>query len=247
MARYALDVHFRQEDVSPEALARRTVVVIDVLRATTSLAAALAAGAREAWCFRSVPQVYRARKRLGKRAFLLCGERRGVRIRGFDLGNSPRDFTSAQCEGRTLLMTTTNGTRALCLARRASEIVTASFVNIRAVVKRIHKDKGDLALLCAGTNGQVSMDDAACAGALIEALGDQERSLSRQAEEAVRIWRGAKRSLTEFLLASEGGVPLVQAGLGRDVHDCARRNRYDVVPRVAGWSEDGRACRLIAP
>jgi len=233
--------HFqRQEEAPPEALRGATVVVIDVLRATSTTTAALAAGAREVRCFASVAAARRARRRAAGRRGLLCGERNGRKVPGFDLGNSPGDFTPGRCAGRTLLMTTTNGTRALGRTLQAREVVIGCFLNLSAVAEYLSAGRGDVALLCAGTEGEVSAEDVAFAGALAGEIAGNGIALTESAQEAVRVWRAARRSLTKFLAGSRGGVPLVKIGLGRDIRFCARRNRFDVVPRVVGRGQGVR-------
>ncbi|MGD1000483.1 MAG: 2-phosphosulfolactate phosphatase [Candidatus Brocadiia bacterium] len=233
--------HFqRQEEATPQALRGATVVVIDVLRATSTMTAALAAGAREVRCFPSVAAARRARRTAAGRTGLLCGERNGRKVPGFDLGNSPGDFTPERCAGRTLLMTTTNGTRALGRTLQAREVVIGCFLNLSAVAEYLAVGRGDVALLCAGTEGEVSAEDVAFAGALAEEIAGNRLALTESAQEAVRVWRAARRSLTKFLAGSRGGVPLVKIGLGRDIRFCARRNRFDVVPRVVGRGQGVR-------
>ena len=239
-----VDVVLKQEDTTRRGLRRKTVVLIDVLRATSTLVCAFAAGAEEAWCCRTVTEVFRARRRLSGHRLLLGGERRGLPIRGFNLGNSPRHFTRDRCAGTTLLMTTTNGTRALALAHDAREVILGSFLNLSAASDYLASARGDVVCLCAGTEGQRSDDDVACAGAIIEKLSKRSVRLTSTAEEALRTWRRARRSLRKFLLQSAGGVPLVQVGLQRDVCDCARRDRFSVVPRVVG-RKDGYRIRAV--
>ena len=242
MKRQRIDVFLRQEDATSAAMRGKTVVLIDVLRASTTLTAALAAGAREVVCFPTVREVFRARKALAPRPVLLCGERGGSRVRGFDLGNSPRHFTPRRCAGRPLLMSTPNGTRALKLTHAAGEIIIGCFANLSAAADHLSSRGRDVALLCAGTEGRLSLDDVACAGAIIEKLAPHPAPLPPAARQALRTWRRAKRSLKKFLLASEGGVPLVRIGLRQDVLDCARRDRFRIIPRVAA-RQDG--CRVI--
>jgi 2-phosphosulfolactate phosphatase len=233
--------HFRrQEEATPDALRGATVVVIDVLRASSTMAAALAAGAREARCFRSVSEARRARRTMAGRPILLCGERNGRKVRGFDLGNSPGDFTPERCAGRTLLMTTTNGTRALQRTLQARDVVIGCFLNASAVAAYLSAGRGDIALLCAGTEGEVSTEDVAFAGALACKIAGNGIALTESAQEAAQVWRVARRSLAKFLARSRGGVPLVKIGLERDIRFCARRNRFDVVPRVAGHTNGFR-------
>ena len=233
--------HFqRQEEAAPEALRGATVVVIDVLRASSTITAALAAGAREARCFGSVSAARRARRTSAGRPGLLCGERHGRKVPGFDLGNSPGDFTPASCAGRTLLITTTNGTRALRRTLQARNVVIGCFLNGSAVAAYLSAGHGNVALLCAGTEGEVSAEDVAFAGALACEIAGNGVALTEPAQEAVRVWRAARRSLTKFLARSAGGVPLVKIGLERDIRFCARRNRFDVVPRVVGHAQGFR-------
>ncbi len=233
----------RQEDAAPEALRGATVVVIDVLRATSTMIAALAAGAGEVRCFGSVAAARRARRTAAGRRGLLCGERNGRKVPGFDLGNSPGDFTPERCAGRTLLMTTTNGTRALGRTVQARAVVIGCFLNLSAVAEFLAAARGDVGLLCAGTEGEVSAEDVAFAGALAGEIARNGLALTESAQEAVRVWRAARRSLMKFLAGSRGGVPLVKIGLGRDIRFCARRDRFDVVPRVVGFTQGVRVAR----
>jgi len=228
-----LQVYLRQEDASPRDLAAKTVVLIDVIRATSTLVAALAAGASEARCFATVREVFQAQKRLHKSPLLLCGERNCRRVRGFDLGNSPRDFTPQKCAGRTLLISTTNGTRALGLTHQARQVMLAAFLNLSAIAEQLTRQKGDVLLLCAGTKGHRSEDDVACAGALAEKL-DAHFTLSDTARVAIRSWKRMLRAPLKFLRSTEGGRPLLTIGLERDIRDVARRDRTTVIPYVAG-------------
>jgi 2-phosphosulfolactate phosphatase len=235
MSRLRRVVHFpRQEEAAPEALRGATVVVIDILRATSTITSGLAAGAREVRCFGSVSAARRARRAAPGRPGLLCGERNGRKVPGFDLGNSPGDFTAASCGGRTLLLTTTNGTRALGRTLQARQVIIGCFLNLTAVAAYLSAGHGDVALLCSGTEGEVSADDVAFAGALACELARDGLALADSAEEAVQVWRTARRSLSKFLARSRGGVPLVKIGLERDILFCARRDRFDIVPRVLG-------------
>jgi 2-phosphosulfolactate phosphatase len=171
---------------------------------------------------------------------LLCGERNGRRIPGFDLGNSPGDFTPARCAGRTLLMTTTNGTRALGRTRRAREVIIGCFLNLSAVAHWLSAKRGDVALLCAGTEGEISADDVAFAGALALELAANGLALTESAQAAAPVWRAARRSLAKFLTRSRGGAPLVKIGLERDIRFCACGDRFDLVPCVVGRTDGFR-------
>ncbi|MGD9648507.1 MAG: 2-phosphosulfolactate phosphatase, partial [Pirellulales bacterium] len=151
--------------ISPDALAGRGVVVIDVLRATTTICAALAAGAHEVLPVAEVATALRLAAQPRPQSTVLGGERGGRPIDGFDLGNSPREYTPQSVGGRTVVFTTTNGTRALEHARRADGVWCGAFVNAAAIVHAA-SDRQTLVLLCAGTDGQITREDALLAGCL---------------------------------------------------------------------------------
>lgn len=238
----AVYAHLLPALVSSEALAGGTVVVIDVLRASTTLVAALAAGVPEVIPCLEVADALRRRSELG--GGVLGGERHGRRIEGFDLGNSPADYWSLPPElsGQRILFTTTNGTRALLAAERAELIVIGCFANLSALVDRV-AESAVVHLLCAGTDGQVTAEDVLLAGAAADAL---ERSrggvLANDSARLARdLWRaGAAASdgaaadreewLVEQMLQSQGGRNLVELGMESDVRWAAVIDRCAVVP-----------------
>ena len=238
-----LHVCLQQENIRAEDLSGKTVVLIDVIRATSTIITALAAGAREARCFATVGQVFAARRRLAGAPLLLCGERNCHRVRGFDLGNSPRDFTPQRCSGHTLLISTTNGTRALRLTHHARRVLLGAFLNLSAVAGCLADVRSDVVLLCAGTKGVRSEDDVACAGAIAAKLVGAF-AFSSTVAEAVRSWRRMLRAPVKFLRATEGGKPLLPLGLERDLRDVARRDRTLVVPVVADHTDGYRVVPL---
>src|SRR6476659_5515753 len=147
-------------------------VVIDVLRASTSIVHALAAGCT---CIRPCLEVEEARAladqmRAGR--VLLAGDRGGRLIEGFDLDNSPRRFTPRNCRGQSIVMTTTNGTRALLRCAPAARTLIAAFVNYSAVCEQLRHDARPVCIVCAGTDGAVTLEDTLLAGALVDFLYD---------------------------------------------------------------------------
>jgi 2-phosphosulfolactate phosphatase len=153
-------------------LAGTTAVVIDVLRATTTIVTALAAGAREVLVCRAIEEARQRATRLPGERRILGGERGGLRIRGFDLGNSPSEFTPERVAGKSIVFTTTNGTRALLHCRHAKRVLLAGFVNLSAVAKALEAEK-EIHLVCAGTRGEISREDALLAGALANCWSDR--------------------------------------------------------------------------
>src|SRR5579862_2988710 len=161
-----LDVVFLPKDLQPEHLNQRTVVVFDVLRATTSMAAALHAGATEIQIYPNTNAALAAGAAFeGNR--LLCGEEQCLPPPGFDVGNSPAAFLPDLCASRTILMSTTNGTRAIYAGRGASQIFIGALVNAAATAQALLAAKLDTTLLCAGTNGAIAVEDILGAGAVL--------------------------------------------------------------------------------
>ncbi len=228
-------VYFTPDEAGAGDLAGATAVVIDVVRATTCIVEAIANGARAVHPAVSVDEAAALRAGLngqGRRA-LLCGERGGIRIDGFDLGNSPAEFTAAAVGGRRLVMTTTNGTRAFAAARRADRVLAASFLNQSAVAEAVREDDA-VAIVCAGKEGRFSLDDAVCAGHLVRAVLDLAAGPVALADgaAAVRDLAAAHEVSAEMLMGTAAGRALAEVGLGADLALCARTDRHQIVPMM---------------
>jgi len=211
-----------------EAGAAPTGIVIDVIRATTTMCQALASGYERVFCAAEVEEAQALREELGEG--VLGGERNAVRIPGFDLGNSPREYLEPA--GRTLILSTTNGTRAVVsAAQRCERVLVASLLNLVAVVEAARVADEDVIVVCAGVQGALALDDAYVAGRIVELL-DGERSDA--AEAAVRLmstWSGAEVAFR----ASKSGRNLLENApeLEDDIAFCARESVLDIVPRLA--------------
>ncbi len=216
-----------------EAERAPTAIVVDVLRATSTIAQARASGYRRVLCCAEVDEALELRSRLGEG--VLAGERNADPIPGFDLGNSPREL--AEPRGETLILTTTNGTRALVAAAASAETVLAgSLLNLDAVAAAA-RGGGDVEVVCAGLQGRFTIDDAYCAGRIADLVGGER---SDAAEAAVRLARSFPSAL-DALRAS--GNP-EHARLGEDVAFCARESVLDVVPRLARM--EGAAAEIVS-
>jgi 2-phosphosulfolactate phosphatase len=206
-------------------LARTLCVVIDVLRATTTITAALAAGARGVVPVTGVDEA-RAERDGHFPDALLCGERMGVAPEGFDLGNSPREFTADRVAGCVIVHTTTNGTRALRACAHAAEVWCGCFWSLAATAETVRAGwaRGlSVRLICAGSWEEFALEDALFAGAVCDAL---------DCGHAVRsVWRGRVGSLEECLGATLNGRHLHHIGLAADVAACARVDAVSFVPR----------------
>lgn len=221
-------------------------VVIDVLRATTTIIMALAAGAREVRPMLDIDEARLLRKDAAPGSVLLGGERNGVRIEGFDLANSPSEYTPETIGNKTLIFTTTNGTVAMHAARPAQNILLAGFVNAAAVVAKL-REVGRVAVLCAGTDGEPTEEDRLVAGCLVSRLtrnAPEAWRLSGSADDVRRIWdnefvsktgEGVRETvspgrLEELLRQSRGGLNLVQLGLDADIALACRLDSLETVP-----------------
>ena len=208
--------------LEPESLRTSTCVVIDVIRATTTLCVALGNGAEGIRPVAGVEEAFALKDK--NPAFILAGERGGKPVSGFDLGNSPREMTPERVGGREMILTTTNGTQALAASQGAREVVTAGFVNLQAVARRLRKLGPPWIILCAGYEGAFGLDDAIVAGALAEAL-DQDEAM-------VALYASVRRNLAETFLDCQAGRELFKVGLEDDIPECVVMDRFDLVPTL---------------
>src|ERR687888_500322 len=217
-----------------EAATAELGIVVDVVRAPSSIAQALASGYRRVLCCAEVEQARALRAWLGDEA-VVGGERDAVRIEGFDLGASPRELLEPRAE--TLILSTTNGTRAiLTAAERCDEVLLGSLLNLDAVA-RAAAAAGEVAILCAGFKGAFAFDDAYCAGRIVVASGGQRTDAALAAELLARAFPRALDGLN----ARTYGPP----GLEADIEWCARESVLDVVPRLTGVVVVADAARLV--
>jgi len=231
----SIQIHLVPDLLAGVDLSNRAAIVIDVLRATTTIVHALAAGAE-----RIVPclDIDQARSIADQSPNpLLGGERGGRKIAGFDLGNSPREYRADLIAGRTVVFTTTNGTKAMEACRGANRIYIAAFVNLAAVCREASEHEA-LEIVCAGTNGQITREDVLLAGAivdLLQATSGHAIELNDQGHIAVDAWRHAQTALTSISLAdrlkaSQGGRNVLQIGLENDIEIAAEIDKFDIAP-----------------
>jgi 2-phosphosulfolactate phosphatase len=227
-----LDVYLTPGEVIPAEIANRTVVVIDILRATTSIVQALSMGARSIYPVASIEEALRLANTFGRDEVLLCGERKCVRIEGFDLGNSPGEFTREKVAGKTLVMSTTNGTLAMSMTTSAGRVYIGSLLNLTALVDELGRTGAEPALICAGRERHFALEDATYAGLLatrlMEAMPGEWR-MNDGARAAVALAREFGVDESVFRL-SAGGRSIVEAGLGEDLTFCAQVDTLDILP-----------------
>lgn len=204
------------------------VVVIDCFRASTSMATALAAGASRIYPFADVGQALAERRK--RPGALLAGERNAARIEGFDLGNSPSEFTERKVSGREIIMTTTNGTGILTAASRAARVLVGAFVNLKATVEALCGFEGEVIFAAAGTQGRLAVEDAICAGLMARGLHSANgATLDDTATLAFLAAQAPWERLQEAAIGGRGAANVRRAGLESDLRDCLR---LDAVPVV---------------
>lgn len=233
-----IDAYFTVPEVDATTIDGATAVVIDVVRATTTIIEALANGARAIFPTASTEEAVKLASSLGRDDALLCGERKGLKIEGFDLGNSPHEFTPDVVQGMKLVMSTTNGTRALGIGQEASRILPCSFTNLGAVASAVSEDDR-LVLVCAGLEDRFCIDDALCAGQLIQRILDRrsrddrhDRPVLNDAAQAALAIATTREATREFLSATTGGAALIEIGMGDDLDICVDVDRHDIVAEM---------------
>ncbi len=231
------EVFFSPAAVDELGMRGRNVVIIDVLRATTTICTALRNGAREIIPAPDIENATKILSNLSSEARLLGGERQGKKIDGFDLGNSPAEYLPEKVSGKSIIFTTTNGAGAIYRCRYAATALVASFVNMSAIVQTIVEIGGTWTILCSGRQGAFSVEDATCAGMIIsevQALTDVDTEDAGLT--AVILYKNFKRSILGMLKKSMHGKYLISIGFEDDLVLCSAVDSVPVVPVVSGVS-----------
>lgn len=240
-SRPPLFVHLLPTWIPIGSLVGGVAVVIDVLRASTTILHALQAGCESVIPCLEVEAARALARSLPLGEALLGGERGGQPIPGFDLGNAPEEYTSERCRGRTLVFTTTNGTRAIHACVDADEVYLGGFVNLAAIARLIERHlSGDrpqpVHLVCAGTDGQISFEDTLFAGALCRAVAYfQDQATPAGNDNALLAQAAAPRAydqLPGLLRQGAGGRNLIEIGRAADIDRAAQVDRFDLVARL---------------
>jgi 2-phosphosulfolactate phosphatase len=236
----SLHVHLLPHLVDATALRGGVAVVLDVLRATTTIAYAFHAGITAVYPVGEIPLALTLAEELrhSGEEVLLGGERGGVAIPGFDCNNSPSTYVWSRCQAKILVFTTTNGTRALLHAQMAEKVMTASFVNFSAVCETLLEETRPIHFLCAGTEGQITLEDALLAGAFVSALVPYRPArLNDSARLAWDSFECHGLVLADALRLSAGGANVEKVGHGADIAHAAEIDKFLLVPETR---RDGR-------
>ena len=228
-----IEVYFSPTELGERDLVGSVTAVIDVLRATSTIVEAIANGARAILPAADMDDAMRLAQTIGRSEVLLCGERGARKIEGFDLGNSPLEFTSEAVADKLVVMTTTNGTPALVAAQPADRCIVASFLNMNAAARDLAASGKPIVIVCSGRQGRFSLDDALCAGSLIRALRETQDGGARLNDAALAasaLERRYRRHLAGVMRRTAAARQIEEAGHGEDIAYCLTRDRHDVVP-----------------
>ena len=226
-----IDVYATPDSAREKDLKDRMVVVVDVLRATSTIITGLHNGCREFIPVIDIEEAVNIAKNYERDAFLLGGERNAQKIEGFHLSNSPREYTRDVVEGRTIIITTTNGTKAIRKASDAKEVIIAGFMNVNAVCDYIREIGEDTAMVCAGTDGRFSLEDILAVGAIISKLEDEIRlELDDLGMVCRYLYENNEDDLERILRGTYHYSRLVELGYEKDIEYCLKMNTAPIVP-----------------
>lgn len=230
-----LDVYLTAGELADADCTGRVVAVVDVLRASTTIVTALANGARAVVPFADADELMTRARQFERGDVRLAGERRMLPIEGFDLGNSHAQFTASSVGGMTVLMTTTNGTRALVAAQGAADVFVAAYVNLSAVTAMLRtalRGGADIVIACAGQDGHYALEDAACAGRFVRMATKRLSGVAMNdaAHSCALLARNYGDELGTVFLDSAHGRALSDAGFHEDLALCAAVDAYPIVP-----------------
>jgi 2-phosphosulfolactate phosphatase len=235
-----IDLSFNAGQFDELQLREKNVIVLDVLRASSTVTVALNNGAREIIPVASIESAVKISGSLFGEVTLRGGERNGKTIEGFNLGNSPLEYSETAVKGKSIIYCTTNGSVAMAKSRYARTLAVGSFINLTATTDFIRNENKDFLFICAGranTIGNFSLEDAVCAGMMIQNLLKAESlevELSDSAKAAHALSKTFGRSILKMLKTSEHGKYLIEIGFAEDLKICAQVDSVPVLPILTG-------------
>jgi 2-phosphosulfolactate phosphatase len=226
-----VDIIISAEHITESKIENKIVVVIDMFRATSVIVTALSNGCKEVIPYLTVEETLEHAKKLNRKDYILGGERRAIKIEGFDLSNSPLEYTETIIKDKAVLMTTTNGTKTLTKSTSAKRILIAAMINAKAVAKRLIEINEDVVIINAGTNGNFSMDDYICSGYIINEMLTEQKNLELTdiAKTANMIYEKNPDIISYVKEATHYSV-MKSLKLDNDIEYCTKKNIIDIVP-----------------
>lgn len=226
-----IDIIISADDIIESKLENKVAIVIDMFRATSVITTALSNGCKEVIPCLTIEETLEKSKEYNREDYILGGERNALKIEGFDLSNSPLEYKSSVVGGKTVFMTTTNGTRTLAKSKAADRIFIAAMINAKAVAKKLIEVNKDVVIINAGTHGNFSMDDYICGGYIInQILKDKSNvELTDIAKTANMIYEAHSDILSYVKDATHYSV-MKSLGLDGDIEYCTKKDIMDIVP-----------------
>lgn len=227
-----VDLFFNSRAFTEEELRGKTVVVIDVLRACSTIVTALACGAKGVVPVRDLVEAGPFTQNLDPTRFVMCGERDGVKIDGYHFGNSPLEFQPSDVKDKTMVLSTTNGTAAITRASLAKNLYIASFLNAGAVAEQLRSTEQELYFICAGWKNRLCLEDTLCAGYILtEIFGSGLPDSSRDGVRVAHaLYSSGKDRITEIVQASNHAARLRDLNYSKDIEYCCELNKFNLVP-----------------
>ncbi len=226
-----IDVIFNLSDKTEEIFLNKSVVVIDILRATSTIITAIANGAKNIIPVGTVEEAIKIAKNLERSTYLLCGERNTRMIDGFDLGNSPLEFTKEKVEGKKIILTTTNGTKIFQNLRFSKNVLVGSSLNVNALCNKMIELDSDWTLICSGRDGYFDQSDAICAGLIIysiEELLNKEIELNDAGKVSKILYEISKENLQAALKETDHGKILINSNFEKDIEFISQLNLCNI-------------------
>lgn len=227
-----IDVIISADYIREDLIKDKTVVVIDMLRATSVITTAIMNGCKEVIPTLTVEEAFQKRDELGEENCILGGERRAIKVEGFDFSNSPLEYTEEKIKDKSIVLSTTNGTRTLTSCLSADKIYVGSVLNAEAVAKRLVEDNKDVVIVNSGTNGQFSMDDYICTGFILKELTNLTSKfyLSDIAKASLSAYESYP-DITSYIKDARHYEVMMNLNLQKDLKYCVQKNITKVVPQ----------------
>lgn len=229
-----LDVFYSIHSFHEDELRNKTVVIIDVLRASSSIVTALKNGAKAIIPVSDMGEASKIAQNVDSENYLLCGEKDGIKIDGYDLGNSPLEFTKELVGGKNLIFNTTNGTKAIKKAVGSQNIYVAAFLNVTAIVEVLKTQKKDIVLLCAGWKGRLAFEDMLLAGNIIHLLGDGNLADDSRdgAKVAFNLFDRYGEDIPAVVHQTNHAMRLKELAGSDDIDYCCQVDITNILPRL---------------
>jgi len=224
---FTTSLALREEDVR-----KKTVVVIDVLRASSTIVTALHNGVKAVIPVEDMEAAHKIAQNLDSSGYLLCGEKDGVKIQGYHLGNSPLEYEEEKIKGKIIIFNTTNGTKAISRSTSADRLIIGSFLNLKTVVDSLKADPNEIILVCAGWKNRFSLEDTLCAGNIIFDLteGKLPEDTSDGSVAAFSLYANYRNRVEEMIRSSNHAMRLKHLNVEEDLAYCSKVSILDILP-----------------